>query len=87
MVLTPSQDYLREIVRSQTVSKLDKNDNLKGIRHLDIITQNMVEQYYHMTVVTIYREWVRQRKIMPMDTAVRLATNLISNGLYSIIKK
>lgn len=87
MVLTPSQDYLREIVRSQTVSKLDENDSLKGIRHLDIITQNMLEQYYHMTVVTIYREWVRQRRIMPMDTAVKLAANLISNGLYSIIKK
>ena len=49
-------------MRNKTVSFLDENDNLKGIRHLDIVTQNILEQYYHMTVVACYREWTREKK-------------------------
>lgn len=86
MVLSPSQDYLREIIRSKAVAKLDETNNLKGIRNLDIITQNMVEQYYHMTVVSIYREWVRQRRIMKKEDAIKLASSLIKNGLSSILR-
>lgn len=86
MVLSPSQDYLGEIIRSKAVAKLDETNNLKGIRNLDIITQNMVEQYYHMTVVSIYREWVRQRRIMKKEDAIKLASSLIKNGLSSILR-
>ena len=81
IILSPSQDYLREILRTKTISRLDENDNLKGIRHLDILTQNIIEQFYHMTVVSAYREWARQRKIMAKDEVVKLTTELVKNGL------
>ncbi|MBO6263004.1 MAG: hypothetical protein J6N93_01855 [Clostridia bacterium] len=48
---------------SSPAAALDETDNLKAIRHHDIITQNIIEQFYHMTVVSAYREWIRQRKI------------------------
>lgn len=84
IILSPSQDYLREMMRSKTVSILDENDNLKAIRKYDIITQNIIEQYYHMAVVASYREWARQRKIMPLDEVVKLTTNLVMSGLSSL---
>ena len=84
IILSPAEDYLREIIRSKTVSKLDVTDNLKAIRKYDIITQNIIEQYYHMATVSAYREWVRQRKIMPKDDVVKLTARLISKGLDSI---
>lgn len=85
IMMSPHQDYLREIIRSTTVSKLDATDNLKAIRKYDIITQNIIEQYYHMAAVSAYREWVRQRKIMSKDDVVKLTAKLISNGLNSLI--
>lgn len=84
ILLSPAQDYLRESMRSRTVTALDETDNLKAIRHHDIITQNIIEQFYHMTVVSAYREWVRQRKIMAKEDVVKLAAKLISNGLNSL---
>ena len=81
IILSPAEDYLREIMRSKTVAVLDENDNLQGIRHLDILTQNIIEQFYHMTVVSAYREWARQRKIISKDEIVKLTTKLVRNGL------
>lgn len=85
ILLSPHQDYLREIMRSNTVALLDENDNLKAIRKYDILSQNIIEQYYHMTVVSAYREWARQRKIMDKDDVIKLIAKLISNGLNSLI--
>ena len=84
IVLSPTQDYIRETMRSKTVSVLDETDNLKAIRHLDIITQNIIEQFYHMTVVSAYREWVRQRKIMAKEDVVKLTAKLVAKGLSGI---
>ena len=84
ILLSPAQDYLREMMRSRTVKVLDENDNLKGIRHHDILTQNIIEQFYHMTCVSAYREWVRQRKIMAKDDVVKLVANLISKGMSAL---
>lgn len=81
IILSPAEDYLREIMRSKTVAVLDENDNLEGIRHLDILTQNIIEQFYHMTVVSAYREWARQRKIISKDEIVKLTTKLVRSGL------
>lgn len=81
IILSPAEDYLREIMRSKTVAVLDENDNLQGIRHLDILTQNIIEQFYHMTVVSAYREWARQRKIISKDEIVKLTTKLVRSGL------
>lgn len=86
LILSPTQDYLREMMRSRTVSKLDENDNLKRMRHLDIITQNIIEQFYHMAVVSMYREWIRQRRIMPRASAIKLAADLVSRGLSAVIQ-
>ena len=52
ILISPHQDYLRETIRTNTVSKLDETDNLKSIRKFDIITQNIIEQYYHMATVS-----------------------------------
>ena len=84
IILSPAQDYIRETMRSRTVNVLDNNDNLKGIRHHDILTQNIIEQFYHMTVVSAYREWVRQRKIMSKEDVVKLTAKLVANGLRGI---
>lgn len=84
ILLSPAEDYLREIMRSKTVSVLDENDNLKDIRHYDMLTQNILEQYYHMTVVAAYREWARQRKIMSKDEVVKLTAKLVKKGLSSL---
>ena len=84
IILSPTQDYLREMMRSRTVSVLDENDNLKAIRSHDIITQNIIEQFYHMTVVSAYREWVRQRKIMAKEDVIKLTAKLVANGLHGI---
>lgn len=84
IILSPTQDYLREMMRSKTVSVLDENDNLKAIRSHDIITQNIIEQFYHMTVVSAYREWVRQRKIMAKEDVIKLTAKLVANGLNGI---
>ena len=81
IILSPAEDYLREIMRSKTVAVLDENDKLQGIRHLDILTQNIIEQFYHMTVVSAYREWARQRKIISKDEIVKLTTKLVRSGL------
>ena len=81
IILSPAEDYLREIMRSKTVAVLDENDNLQGIRHLDILTQNIIEQFYHMTVVSAYREWARQRKIISKDEIVKLTAKLVRSGL------
>ena len=84
IILSPAEDYLRETMRSKTVSVLDENDNLKAIRHFDMLTQNIIEQYYHMTVVSAYREWARQRKIMPKKEVIRLTSELVKNGLSAL---
>lgn len=86
MVLSPSQDYLREMMRNRTIIKLDENDNLKDMRNLDIATQNIIEQFYHMSVVTIYREWVRQKKVLLKEYVVKLTATLIENGLNKVLK-
>ena len=86
LVLSPTQDYLREILRSRTVSKLDENDNLKRIRHLNNDIQGMIEQYFHMSVVSIYREWIRQHRKMKKEEVVKLAASLIKNGISSLVK-
>lgn len=84
IILSPTQDYIRETLRSRTVNALDKSDKLKGIRHYDVITQNIIEQFYHMTVVSAYREWVRQKRIMPKEQVIKLTAKLVENGLNSL---
>lgn len=76
IITSPHQDYLREIMRSRTVNRLDETDKLKAIRKLDIVSQNIVEQFYHMAAVSAYREWLRQRKMMPKKDVVNLLLSL-----------
>lgn len=74
-------------MRSKNVSVLDEYDNLKGIRHIDIVTQNILEQYYHMTVVACYREWIRGKRVMPLNDIIKLTAKLVKNGLSQIESK
>ena len=55
-------------------------------RRLRIATQNIIGQFYHMSVVAIYREWARQKKVLPKERVVKLTATLIENGLNKVLK-
>ena len=85
IVLSPAQDYLRDMIKEKTINYLYQNNNLHEITHLDDAIKNVIETFYHLTTIACYREWVFNKKRIPLEKMAEITSGLVSNGLNSIL--
>lgn len=76
-------DYIREQMKAK-VGKL-ADENFKSIEKYDIFTRKIIVNYYNYATVGIYRQWCKDGKKLSLEHVINIATNLIRDGLKSII--
>ena len=59
--------------------------NFESISQYDIFTRKLIVTYYNYATVGLYRQWCKDGKKISLEHVINLATNLIQNGLKSII--
>ena len=75
----PELDYIREQLNDKvTANVTDQFDSIKG---MDEFQFNMTRIFLNSSTVAMYRYWYKNRKKVSMDEAVKVAANLIKNGL------
>lgn len=53
-------------------------------QHFDMFVQNIITSFVSQSTFAIYRQWLSDNKKIPLDDIIKLATDLICNGLNSI---
>ena len=76
-------DYIREQMKNKVGKLADKN--FESISQYDIFTRKLIVTYYNYATVGLYRQWCKDGKTISLEHVINLATNLIQNGLKSII--
>ena len=46
--------------------------------------KNLIAVYLISTTLELYRQWVNDKKIVPLDEVIQLSTSLICNGIASV---
>ena len=63
----------------------------KELRHgalgISESAENIVYAYYGSVAYALFRQWVRDGKSLPLEDLIELSTNLICNGMSSVVKK
>ena len=55
--------------------------NSRWFRSFDEYTQRIILQYIQVSTVGIYRQWVEDGKMMPLEGLIQLSSNLIYRGM------
>ena len=49
--------------------------------------QNIINVYLCSTSMNIYRQWIADKKALPINKLIEFSGNLLSNGINSLIQK
>lgn len=58
----------------------------RGVFGMDEASENIIFAYYGSITATIYRQWVADGRKLPLEEVITLATNLICDGMSSVVK-
>ncbi len=72
-------NYLREMVNSKF--RNIGSENLKSLRKLNEFEAKMTMTYLNSATVNMYRTWCLEGKKVPIEEAIEIAANLITDGL------
>ena len=61
-------------------------DNFKSIRKFDENKQSIILSYITNSMIGIYRQWINDRKKIPISEIIDIATTLIKPGIDKILK-
>lgn len=64
---------------------LHRKENRRGATGLDKATEDIVFSYYGSVAAVIFRSWVEDGKKLSVEELIELATNLICNGIESMM--
>lgn len=89
------QDQLYEKIICHTnfryiSDRINKKISVSNQQHIDdlgdanIYIKNLITVYLNSSALGMYRKWVADKKRIPRDTFIDLATELICNGIKSI---
>lgn len=78
-------NYLRSQITKQ-ISGMSVN-NFKSISHFDKYSRNMILTFMNASCVGMYRQWISDGRRIPQEQAIKMASELIGEGLKSIKKK
>ena len=83
----PNFEYIRLRMVQKVQDYATVDNNFQMLNKFDKISQNLIHSYINWSCVGIYREWVKSGRKIPMEKAIKIAANLIKNGLRNTIKE
>lgn len=58
----------------------------RGVFGMDEASENIIFAFYGTITATLYRQWVADGRKLPLEDVIALATNLICDGMSSVVK-
>lgn len=58
----------------------------RGAFGMEECAENLVFTYYGTNSIILYRQWVQDGKKLPLEQLIEVATELICNGMSSVVK-
>ena len=59
----------------------------RGAFGMEKYTENIIFAFYGSTSTLIYRQWVEDGKKLPLDELIDIATKLICDGMFSVVRE
>lgn len=57
------------------------------IKTLDTYKRNLLTAYVNVTTIELYRQWVKDGKVIPLDEMIEIAIQLICHGVFGFSEK
>ncbi len=58
-----------------------------NIKSLDQYKRNLLTSYVNVTTIELYRQWVKDGKVIPLEEMIEIAIQLICRGVYGFSEK
>ena len=83
----PKFEYIRLRMVQKVQDYATDDNNFAKLHKFDRTTQNLIHSYINWSCVGVYREWVKSGRSLPMERVIRIAANLIKNGLTHTVRE
>ena len=82
LCLSPQYVFIKELGRKKGAALYEESK----IGHNNALIRDYISTFYYYSGYVLYSKWVRSNRSIPMDDAIKLASNLIKNGVSSMKK-
>lgn len=79
-----SYSHIGDNINEQIMKHMEKTN--KGAFSKNELEDNLVFAYFSAITTILYRQWLKDKKKMPIDKLISTATNLICHGMFYYIK-
>ena len=77
-------DYIRQQLTDMVTIKVH-DKNFRSIDKYDYFSKNIILNYMNAATIGIYRQWVKDKRNLPLERVVELASKLIKSGVNSLL--
>ena len=81
LCLSPHYGYVKEIGRKKGAALYAEKEGIEKIKPNDATIRDYIAAFYYYSGHTLYSKWVRSNRAMSKEDVIKLATNLIKNGV------
>ena len=86
LCLSPQYVFIKELVRKKGAALYEEEEGSEKLIHNNAVIRDYIACFYYYSGYLLYSKWVRSNRSIPMDDAIKLASNLIKNGVSSMKK-
>ena len=86
LCLSPHYVYIKEIGRKKGATLYEEKEGSEKLIHDNAVIRDYIASFYYYSGYVLYSKWVKSNRLIPMDDAIKLASNLIKNGVSSMKK-
>ena len=85
--ITCSGSY--QYIRGKMIRHVTENtwNQIESIKRIDEQKRNILTKYVNVTTIELYRQWVEDGKVIPLEDMIEIAIQLICRGLYGFSVK
>ena len=77
-------DYIRQQLTDMVTIKVH-DKNFRSIDKYDYFSKNIILNYMNAATIGIYRQWVKDKRNLPLEKVVELSSKLIKSGVNSLL--
>ena len=85
--ITCSGSY--QYIRGKMIRHVTENtwNQIESIKRIDEQKRNILTKYVNVTTIELYRQWVEDGKVIPLEDMIEIAIQLICRGVYGFSEK
>lgn len=86
LCLSPHYIFIKELGRKKGATLYEEKEGSEKLIHDNAVIRDYIASFYYYSGYVLYSKWVKSNRSIPMDDAIKLASNLIKNGVSSMKK-